>query len=47
MQEYVVIREFTWPPERRWWQAKVPPWTTMLILSGTLLIGWMIGLHWI
>jgi hypothetical protein len=47
MREYVVIREFRYPLRRRWWQARVPPWTTALILSGAGLIGWIAGLHWI
>jgi hypothetical protein len=45
MQGYVMTREFRYPL-RRWWQAKVPPWTTALILSGAGLIGWIIGLNW-
>lgn len=46
MQEYIVTRDFTWPPPRRWWLAKVPPWSTLLILSAALVTGWIVGLHW-
>lgn len=30
-------------PTVPWWKATVPPWTTMLVLSGAALIGLIVG----